>query len=238
MNEVGRPNLTVAALIPAYNEAARVGAVVRGAAEHLPVVVVDDGSADRTATEAEKAGATVLRHPTNRGKGAALETGFRWAAAGGYDAMVTLDADGQHDPGEIPAFLEAYAAGAGDLIIGYRDFRAIPLVRRIANTTGRLALSWALRQPIRDNQSGYRLVTRPVWEVLQPTVGGFELEVEMIAQTIWAGLRLGWVPIRTIYGGERSHIRPVSHTVRFFRLVWRLRKTGGEAHRNVRPRRD
>jgi glycosyltransferase involved in cell wall biosynthesis len=214
----------IAAPIPAYNEAARVGAVVRGAAGHLPVVVVDDGSADATAAEAEAAGATVLCHPANRGKGAALETGFRWAAASGLDAVVTLDADGQHDPAEIPRFLAAYAAGAGDLIIGYRDFAQIPLVRRIANTTGRLALSWALGQPVRDNQSGYRLVARPVWEVLRPTVGGFELEVEMIAQAIRAGLRLGWVPIRTIYAGQRSHIRPLAHTVGFFRLVWRLRR--------------
>jgi hypothetical protein len=138
--------------------------------------------------------------------------------------VVTLDADGQHDPAEIPRFLAAYWAGAGDLIIGARDFREIPLVRRIANTTGRMALSWALGVPIRDNQSGYRLVARPVWEVLRPTVGGFELEVEMIAQTLWAGLRLGWVPIRTIYAGERSHIRPLAHTVGFFSLVWRLRR--------------
>ncbi len=179
---------------------------------------------DDTAAVAGAAGAAVLRHPANRGKGAALLTGLSWALEHGYEAVLTLDADGQHDPAEIPAFLAAYASDAGDLIIGCRDFGQIPPVRRIANTVGRATLSWALGQPIRDNQSGYRLVTRPVIEVLQPTVGGFELEVEMIAQAVRAGLRLAWVPIRTIYAGERSHIEPLGHTVRYFKLIWRLRR--------------
>jgi len=212
------------ALIPAYNEAARIEPVVQGTAAHLPVLVVDDGSQDRTAAAAQASGATVIRHPTNRGKGAALQTGFAWAMQQGYDAVLTLDADGQHDPAEIPKFLDAYTQDAGDLIIGCRDFRQIPLVRRIANNIGRVTLSWALGRQIRDNQSGYRLVTRPVILALDPTVGGFEFEVEMIAQTVWAGLRLAWVPISVIYAGTHSHIEPLGHTIRYFQLVWRLRR--------------
>jgi len=214
----------VLALIPAFNEATRIGSVIRGAAAQLPVLVVDDGSQDDTATAAEAVGATVLRHQRNQGKGAALRNGFAWAMERGYGAVLTLDADGQHDPAEIPTFLDAFALDAGDLIIGYRDFSQIPLVRRIANTVGRLTLSWALGRPIRDNQSGYRLVSRPVMESLHPTVEGFEFEVEMIAQTVRAGLRLAWVPISTIYAGESSHIEPWGHTVRYFKLVWRLRR--------------
>ena len=214
----------ILALIPAYNEAGRLPAVIANAGRYLPVLVVDDGSNDETAAVAEAAGAAIVRHTVNRGKGAALCTGFEWALQQGYQAVLTLDADGQHDPAEIPTFVSAWERGEGDLIIGYRDFDQMPWVRRIANSTGRWALSWALRQPIRDNQSGYRLIGRPVLERFQPTTGGFELEVEMIAQTLWAGLRLGWVPIRTIYAGESSHIRPLRHTLGFFQQVWRLRR--------------
>jgi len=100
----------VLALVPAHDEAPRIAAVVREAARHLPVLVVDDGSADGTAAVARAAGADVLEQRPNAGKGAALRAGFRQALAAGYDGVITLDADGQHDPAEIPAFLAALAA--------------------------------------------------------------------------------------------------------------------------------
>ena len=108
---------------------------------HLPVVVVDDGSTDDTAAAAEAAGATVLRQVPNAGKGAALRAGFRHALEAGADAVVTLDADGQHDPAEIPAFLAAFAAARPELVIGQRDFGAMPPVRRLSNTLGGWAVS-------------------------------------------------------------------------------------------------
>ena len=212
----------VLALIPAFNEGEHITLVVKGAARHLPVLVVDDGSSDGTGALAQAAGGTVVRHPINQGKGSALRTGFDWALEQGYQAVLTLDGDGQHDPAEIPKFLDAYAGDAGDLIIGFRDFRQIPPVRRIANTVGRVTLSWALGRPILDNQSGYRLVPRSVIEALSGRLNGFEFEVEMIARTIWAGLKLAWIPIRTIYANEHSHIEPLGHTARYFRLVWLL----------------
>lgn len=213
----------VLALIPANNEADRIEPVISRALAYLPVLVVDDGSEDDTAAVAEASGATVVQHGVNLGKGDALRTGFAWAIAHDYEAVLTLDADGQHDPDDIPKFLRALEEDQGDLIIGSRDLNQIPLVRRVANRVGRVTLSWALGQPIVDNQSGFRLVTRPVLEILSPTVGGFEFEVEMIAQTLAAGLRLAWVPIRTIYADHRSHIRPIGHAVRFFQTAWRLR---------------
>lgn len=106
------------ALIPAYNEAERVGAVVTATRAYLPVLVVDDGSTDGTARLAEEAGATVLRQWPNQGKGAALRAGFRWALQAGYEAVIMLDADGQHDPAEIPSFLRLYSAQGADLLIG------------------------------------------------------------------------------------------------------------------------
>jgi glycosyltransferase involved in cell wall biosynthesis len=218
--------LKVLALIPAYNEAARVAEVVTGARGHLPVLVVDDGSTDDTAVRAEEAGADVLRQVPNRGKGVALQAGFVYALDEGYEAVLTLDADGQHDPAEIPQFLDVYATRHTDLIIGARDFRHMPPIRRLSNTVGRWSFSWAMGQPIRDNQSGYRLISRRLLEaLLASSETGFEFEVEMIVICIQRGFRLDWVPIRAIYAGEGSHIQPWYHTVNFFRMVWQTRRS-------------
>jgi glycosyltransferase involved in cell wall biosynthesis len=189
------------------------------------VLVVDDGSTDRTAEVAREAGATVLRQRPNQGKGIALQAGFRRALEMGCEAVVTLDADGQHDPDEIPSFLQAYEERGADLIIGARDFTRMPLTRRVANTAGTWAFSWAVGQAIRDNQSGYRLVSR---RLMSASIGsdetGFEFEVEMIVICIENGYRLDWVPICTIYAGESSHIRPWRHTRNFFRVVRQARQ--------------
>ncbi len=214
-------------LIPAHNEAAHIAAVVRAAAAYLPVLVVDDGSGDGTACAAEEAGAQVIAHAVNQGKGAALRSGFRAALEQGCDFVITLDADGQHDPAEIPAFLEAYAATQTDLIIGRRDFRQMPFIRRLSNTLGTLLFSWAVGRRIPDNQSGYRLIRRRLLEmeaVLQSTESGFEFEVEMIALAIKEGLSIEWVPIKTIYRDEKSHIKAWKHLKKFIQITLRARK--------------
>jgi len=215
-------------LIPAYNESARIAPVIAGARLHLPVLVVDDGSGDDTAAIAERAGAEVLRQVPNQGKGAALRAGFRWAIASGYEAVITLDADGQHDPAELPSFLACFASTGADLIIGARDFSQIPLIRRAANSLGRRSFSWAVGQPIADNQSGYRLLSRRLMAAtLASREQGFEFEVEMIVLCLERGFRLEWTPIRTIYAGESSHIQPWHHIVNFGRIVWQTRKRMG-----------
>ena len=213
----------ILALIPGYQEGPRIADVVERARRHLPVVVVDDGSTDDTASRAEAAGATVLRQVPNRGKGAALRAGFRYALDRGVEAVVTLDADGQHDPAEIPAFLEAWAAGTGQppaLIVGRRDFGAMPPVRRLSNTVGAFVVSAAVGRRIPDNQSGYRLVSRPLMAaLLDSEEDGFAFEVEMIARCIALDLPIAWIPIRTIYAGEPSHIRPWAHFTGFVRAA-------------------
>jgi glycosyltransferase involved in cell wall biosynthesis len=216
---------TTLALIPAYNEALRITPVVEGARGHLPVLVVDDGSKDATAEVAAAAGAAVLRQAPNQGKGAALRAGMRWALEQGYETVLTLDADGQHDPAEIPAFLARHEATHADLIIGARTFGHMPVVRRIANTVGRWSFSWALGQPVQDNQSGYRLLSQRMIEaILDSTEQGFEFEVEMIVTCVQRGYVLDWVPIRTIYGDQGSHISPLRHATQFSRLVIRTRR--------------
>jgi glycosyltransferase involved in cell wall biosynthesis len=221
----GMTETKILALIPAYNEASAISAVVTRARSYLPVLVVDDGSRDETVSRAETAGAHVLRQVPNQGKGKALRAGFRQALSEGYDAVLTLDADGQHDPDEIPLFIEAYRQGQPHLVIGKRTFKEMPLVRRLANTLGTTLFSWAMRQPVLDNQSGYRLISRQVMEsCLSSQEEGFEFEVEMIVVCARQGLRMAWVPIRTIYGDEKSHIQPLQHGYNFIRLVLKTRR--------------
>ena len=214
----------IVAIIPAYNEAGRIAPVIHKTQNHLPVLVVDDGSADHTAAFARQAGAQVVKQSENQGKGAALQAGFRWAIDQGYSAIVTLDADGQHDPDEIPQFVKAYETKGADLIIGKRDFSDMPIIRRLANWSGKVTFSWALGQDIPDNQSGFRLLSsRLANEMLASCESGFELEVEMIVICIRNGFTLDWVPIRTIYAGEGSHIDPLQHTRNFLRMVQKTR---------------
>jgi glycosyltransferase involved in cell wall biosynthesis len=217
----------VLVVIPAHNEAPRIGPVIEGAARHLPVLVVDDGSVDDTAAVAEAAGAQVIRQPENLGKGEALRAGFRRALADGAEAVVTLDADGQHDPAEIPALLAARERTGARLVIGAREFRAMPPARRLANTLGKGVLRWATGREIRDNQSGYRLVDRTLMEaMLESREPGFGFEVEMIVECVRRRWDIEWVPIRTIYGEEKSHINPITHLGRFLTLAWRIRREG------------
>jgi glycosyltransferase involved in cell wall biosynthesis len=218
----------IVALIPGYNEAPRIGAVVEGAKAHLPVLVVDDGSSDGTADAARAAGAEVIEQRPNRGKGAALRAGFRHALAAGAEAILTLDADGQHDPAEIPAFLAAWDAPdrRPDLVIGKRDFGAMPPIRRLSNVLGGRAFSWAVGRDVPDNQSGYRLVGRALAEAtLASDEAGFAFEVEQITTCIRRGGTIAWVPIRTIYAGAPSHIRPLAHLREFVRIVRAARRS-------------
>jgi glycosyltransferase involved in cell wall biosynthesis len=216
----------IVALIPAHNETARIGTVVSAAREHLPAIVVDDGSTDATAVVARDAGATVIEQRPNQGKGMALRTGFRRALADGAEAILTLDADGQHDPAEIPRFLEAWTPDPRpDLVIGCRNFRAMPPIRRLSNELGGRAFSWAVGRSIPDNQSGYRLVSRRLAEAtLASDEPGFAFEVEQITTCIRMGGTIAWVPIRTIYAGAPSHIRPIAHLREFLRIVRRARR--------------
>lgn len=216
---------TVLALIPGYHEGPRIAAVVESARRHLPVVVVDDGSTDDTAARAGSAGALVLIQRPNAGKGAALRMGFRHALDRGAAAVVTLDADGQHDPAEIPAFLAAFEATRPELVIGRRDFGAMPPVRRFSNTLGGWVFSAAVGRRVADNQSGFRLIGRHLMSaLLDSDESGFEFEVEMIARCIALGLPMAEVPIRTIYAGEPSHIRPWTHFTSFLRVSRNARR--------------
>lgn len=208
------------ALIPAHNEARHIAEVVRQCLVHLPVLVIDDGSQDDTAQLAAEAGAEVISVTPNQGKGAALRTGFARAIAVDHAAVVTLDGDGQHDPAELPRFIEKYQATQADLIIGNRDFSQMPPIRRFSNTWARRLFSWYLGVRVEDNQSGYRLISRRLQEdMLTSSESGFEFEVEMLVSAILNDYLVETVSIRTIYADERSHIKPLSHALNYLRMM-------------------
>jgi glycosyltransferase involved in cell wall biosynthesis len=216
------------ALIPAHNESRTITGVVCTARKHLPVLVVDDGSIDDTANRAKAAGAVVIRQTPNQGKGAALRTGFKYALKRGYQAVITLDGDGQHDPAEISSFITAWQKQPVGLIIGQREFSRMPLIRRLANTLGGNLFSLSVGHRVADNQSGYRLIDRKLMEfMLEDDEPGFELEVDMVVLALKRHLGLAWVPIRTIYTGGPSHIKPLPHLYNFLRVCFK-------AHRAMR----
>jgi glycosyltransferase involved in cell wall biosynthesis len=192
-------------IIPAYRAHRTVAAVVRGARLHVEsVVVVDDGSDDATAEVARMAGADVVRHARNAGKGEALTTGLARARQLGFDTAVTLDADGQHDPAEIPAV----AHGSADpraLVLGVRDLRraGAPSANVFSNSISNFFLSLFIGQSLPDTQCGYRRY--PVRETLALGMVGwqYEWEAEVLLRAARAGLPLVSVPITVVYPPDR-----------------------------------
>ncbi|HMP74952.1 MAG TPA: glycosyltransferase family 2 protein [Kiritimatiellia bacterium] len=214
------------AIIPAYRETRHIPEVVRGVlAQGVTPIVVDDGSGDDTGRLAERAGAVLLRHERNQGKGAALQTGFRYAQTNGFTWMITMDADGQHDPGDLPAFLDAARSGACDVLIGDRmhDTRGMPFARRCTNRLMSALLSHAMGQRVPDTQCGYRAYRAELLPLLACNSTHFDAESEVLIKLARAGHRIISVPIRTIYRDERSKISPVRDTLRFLRMWWRNR---------------
>jgi glycosyltransferase involved in cell wall biosynthesis len=221
----------VAAVIPALNAAATIGPVVAEALERIrPVVVVDDGSTDETRRVATDAGAMVLQHRINRGKGAALKTGFAWVLENGFDGVITLDADGQHLPEQIPKFLRHRAESGADLIIGGRSqhFAAMLPRRRLANRFSAWTIAIASGAGVTDSQSGFRFYSAELLRSVKLRTDGFDMESEVIVRAGRAGLRIATIPIDLgfVDGVATSHYKPVRDTVRIAWTVIRTRLFG------------
>ena len=209
-------------MIPCRNEADALGALVRAVRAQLPhVIVVDDGSTDDTAQVACAAGAEVAAHPGARGKGAALQTGWRRARERGFSFALCLDGDGQHAPGDIGKFLACAGRTGASLVVGNRMHAAekMPWLRRFVNRWMSRKLSALAGCVLPDSQCGFRLVRLAALDEVRLQTTQFEIESEQLLAFVAAGLRVEFVPVQVIYRAERSKIHPLRDTVRWLR--WR-----------------
>jgi glycosyltransferase involved in cell wall biosynthesis len=219
--------LRAALLIPAYNAAETIVQVIQDGFQFFPpedIIVIDDGSRDDTGIRAQALGVKVLFHRSNRGKGAALRTGFQEIRSQGYVGVVLMDADGQHEARFIADFLDRAARGQEGVIVGTRMGRVgtMPWLRRWTNRLTSAIVSGLAGQQIPDSQSGYRYLCSDVLEKLRLTTFRYEAESEMLIQAGRMGYRIGALPISAIYGNQRSAIRPGRDTLRF---IWLVLKT-------------
>jgi glycosyltransferase involved in cell wall biosynthesis len=222
--------MRVAAVIPSWNESGRIGTVVAGVRPLVDeVIVVDDGSEDGTSREAAQAGAVVLRHERNRGKGWAVRTGLAHVLVGEFTHVLLLDGDGQHRPADVPRLLAAGEDDRVDLVVGARALRkdVMPRARYYSNLLGSWALSRFVGTPVRDTQSGFRLVRCDRLRGLRLSARGYEIETEMLIRLRQRGARVVSVPIETVYGAGPSKLRPVRDTTRTCLLAVRYRFLSG-----------
>jgi glycosyltransferase involved in cell wall biosynthesis len=209
--------LRVVAVIAALNEGRHIREVVLGTRPHVDaIVVVDDGSTDDTAAAAEAAGAEVVRHPGNRGKGVAVRSGLDAVRGRGFTHVLLMDGDLQHRPSDVPRLVAAAGAGDADVIVGARSFdRAqMPASRYWSNVIGSWALGGLVGVPIRDTQSGFRLIRLAALERLALTSTGYEIETEMLIRLARQGSTVREVPVALAYEGAPSKLRPVRDTTR------------------------
>jgi glycosyltransferase involved in cell wall biosynthesis len=212
------------AVIPAYNAARHLPAVIDRVARHVRrdrIVVVDDGSADETRAVASQAGTTVVVHAQNQGKGAAIRNGIARAAELGSPFAILLDADGQHNPDEIPNFIARQRETGADMVVGNRLVRAgnMPWLRKATNYVTSAVVSLLAHRRVPDSQNGYRLVRLSHFKKFPLTTNRYEIESEMIIRAGRAGGKIASVPVETIYGDEKSFINPFIDTGRFLRMV-------------------
>jgi hypothetical protein len=202
--------MSVLIVIPVFDEAATVGAVVTAARRYAPVLVVDDGSRDGSAWAARGAGAEVVSHPRRLGKGQAIRTGITAARSRGAAAVVTLDGDGQHDPRDLAVVLEAARSAPRAIVVGSREARLLPLERLNAMRVAGFFVDWASGLALRDTQSGFRVYPLALFDEIDARRGGFVFETEVLVAAALRGWQVREVPVTTISrAGRRSRFRPI-----------------------------
>ena len=207
------PKVIVA--MPAYNEDKFIGSLVLKARKYTDkVIVVDDGSTDGTAEISRMAGASVITHPENKGKGVAIQSIINEVKKEMPDVLVVLDADGQHNPDEIPRLVQAVLNGY-DLVIGSRKLarKSIPSYRRFGQKVLLFSNRFLTRKKITDSESGFRAFSRKAIAELELSQKGFAVESEMIAVAEEKNLKITEVPITVQYKGNSSTLNPVRHGV-------------------------
>ena len=216
--------MRVAVVIPAYQAAATIGDVVertRAVIRSGQIIVVDDGSSDGTGDEARRRGALVITLPRNSGKGVALRTGIAQACAADAEVIVTLDADGQHSPSDIPRLVDPIADARAALVLGARARGgAMPVSRRLTNWLSASLASRIGGQAVADAQTGFRAIRRDVADRVQPVGDRYEFEANFLLDALRAGFRVASVEVPTVYG-PRSHFRSWGDSWRMVRAFAR-----------------
>jgi hypothetical protein len=224
----GRADESVAVVIPAYQAAATIAEVVtrsRRAAPDAIVYLVDDGSTDRTGDAGRGPGVRVLVHPRNAGKGAALATGIAAAMEGGAGVIVTLDADGQHPPEEIPRLVAPVASGDADLVLGSRVRNAaMPWQRRCTNWLSATLASRIGRVEVPDAQTGFRALSRRIADAIRPTELSYDFEIAFLLAALARGFVVRSEAVPTVYEGRPSHFRSWADTWRLARVFTHYRR--------------
>lgn len=234
--------MKVVVIVPAYMTGPKLLEVLEGASLAVGkenVLVVDDGSVDAYPAEAGRLGYNVVRHENNLGKGEALKTGFKWALAHGYSGAVTIDGDGQHDPSLIPSLLEKARTAGADIVVGSRmkDVSTMPFVRIMVNRITSWIVSRLAGQRIEDSQSGFRYIGSGVLETVELAGSRYDLESEILVKAAREGFVIDSVPIPTVYGAEKSSIKPAKDAMCFLRLVLSLRAGSGRGREARRKKR-
>ncbi|HAP34644.1 MAG TPA: glycosyltransferase family 2 protein [Bacteroidetes bacterium] len=218
--------MNVAVIIPAYNAADSLPVLLERTKAVLSqenIFIVNDGSRDATKEIAEKYNVNVISHAANFGKGAALQTGFDSVLKKSFDAVITMDADLQHCPEDIPRFIEMYARTKCDVIIGSRlhNKQGMPIHRILSNTITTGLVRMRTGAAIADSQSGFRFIARKVIEQIRLESTGFEAETEFLIKAAACGATFGSIPIETIYAGEKSNMTHLQTTVNFIKVLFR-----------------
>ena len=226
-------------LIPAYNVAAYLAELLEEALKYIPaqdIIVVDDGSTDRTSQIARRFGVELLTHEKNQGKGAALLNGFNYLIKRGVEWVITIDGDMQHDPAMLPDFIAKAESGEYDIVIGARRLAGnMPWDRRFSNWSTSRILLLVTGRKIKDSQCGYRLIRCSLLRSLIPPFSplnkggrgdqwsrGYEFETECLLKLSRAGAEFGWIDIPTHYKGAPSSINRFKDTLRFLKVVIRF----------------
>ncbi len=212
----------ICSLVPSYNEGKTIGHIVRKLKErNFTVYVVDDGSTDDTAFIAQSEGALVVKNCKNMGKGAALREGFKRVLGDGFEIVLIMDGDDQHDVTDIAHLIMKMRETDAGMVIGnrMRDTRKMPRIRIITNWFMSYMLSLLSGQYVPDTQCGFRLVKREVLNKIKLESCKYEIESEMIIKAARAGFKIESVPIKTVYQDEISKINPFIDTLRFMRLL-------------------
>jgi glycosyltransferase involved in cell wall biosynthesis len=216
----------IALLIPAFNASQSLGLLLQQVKSFFPeknIIVVNDGSTDETMSLCQGENVVLLNHRQNKGKGAALQTGFDYVVQNPFEAVITMDADLQHSADAIPEFFSVYGLRQFDVVIGSRlhNKGMMPFHRVLSNTITTFMVSVRTGVKIADSQSGYRLIDRKVLEKVRLDSNGFEAETEFIIKAAALGFRFGSIPIATIYAGEKSYMTNFATTKNFIRILFK-----------------